>query len=153
MKAARMAEADSQDELAAGNAALAKLTADLVDLEDAERWRRNDVVVAVNRVLAPVAARLLAEAADLKARSAIIMGIVGQLVSDDGGPRGLEPSDAVRARSLRDEPLDQIRAAVVPKYDDEVTLRERVMTAIAAWREAVAALCQDAGHQLPLPPA
>ena len=120
-------------------AALAKLNADLSDLEEAARLKRNAVAVAVNGVLTPVVERLLAEAQEHKSRLAVCMATI-QLICDDAMQR-TAPLVGVRERAEHVAALSATEIAA-----------ERLPRAIAAWREAIAALKADAATALPLPP-
>ncbi len=133
---ARAAEQEAQDAVDVATAALAKLNADLSDLEEAARLKRNAVAVAVNDVLTPVVEGYLAAAEDYKSRLAVCMATIG-LILDEAMQRGA-PLAGLREKHERVAALTAIDVA-----------GDALPAALAAWREAIAALKADAAAALP----
>jgi CheY-like chemotaxis protein len=153
LKAAKLAEGDAQEALAAGNAALQRLTADLAAAEEASRWAANAVQAAVNSVAAQALQLLLADAMAAKIRFTVSMAIVGQVLSTDAAPSGFDGADAVRAQNQRNAPLAGLREQL-EKLGASVTEAAggRIASSLAAWASARSALTTDATAPLPLLP-
>ncbi len=136
---ARAAEQEAADAVDVAKAALARMQADLVGMEDVERRGRNEVAAAVNGVLQPAVEALLGQAQEYKSRLAVCLSTVS-LILDDAMRRG-SPLAGLRERHERVAALTATDVA-----------GDALPAAIATWREALAALHKRFDVPLPLPP-
>jgi hypothetical protein len=136
---ARVLEQTAADAVDVIKSALARLRADLSDLEDTARSKRKAVDVALNALIGPVVELLLTSAAELKVKLAVNMTVIG-LILDDAVQRGT-PLAGLREK----------QEWLAARSQTEIS-GERIMAAIAATRQSLTRLRQDAGAPLPLPP-
>jgi hypothetical protein len=150
---ARAAEQEAADAVDVAKAALAKLETDLVNMEEASHWATNGAVAAVNAVLAPIASRLISEARDLKAKLHVNLA-VAQLILGANDASKLPFIAEARAKQERDAPFVSLRQEIerLGALGGIAIAGDALPAALAAWREAIAALKADAATALPLPP-
>jgi hypothetical protein len=152
IRAARLAELDAQDGIEAANAALSRLEQGLTGVENAHRLARNNVLREINALLVPHAARLLAEARELKtqlaARRHVLMFLFGPENRDEiirGWPSQL---DEIKALEDRHAPLAGMHRDVWD-FLSTINVADAGMAAVPAWEGAREALRTDADAPLP----
>jgi chromosome segregation ATPase len=152
IRAARLAELDAQDQIEAANAALARLEQGLADVEQASRLARNVVLREVNRVCMPHAARLLAEAKELKAKLAarrhVLQFLFGPENRDEIVGGWSSTMDEIKALEDRREPLAGLYRGV-SDFLGTINVHDDGKRAAIEWERAREALGTDPDTPLP----
>ena len=157
-RSARIAAQDAQDAVEIAKAALANLEADLVELENDVRWAKNSVAAAVNAIVAPVAERLLAKCRAAKLEYASDINALRAMMETLSEADKVAGFDDVVVSIRAKEQREAAWAGVKKNVDTYLTAtlaadieveRQAGIAAAAAYRQAIAALVQDA--QAPLP--
>jgi hypothetical protein len=176
-KRARAALSDAQDEAEAARGALAKLKANLADLEDAALDARNRVVAAADIVLRGPAEQALGEAEEAALRLRALTPVLRFLVDPEITPenatigrrsvfqtawddeiRALGKERAARrhfaggdAERVRDGPFTELKTAIrrFLEQPPHVDHDWYAQPALGAWRAAREALLNDADAVLP----
>ncbi len=153
LRASRSREADALDGAEIAVAARAALAAKLPELEAAAAWAANNVIVCANALLAPEAARLLAETRELRLRLAFNEARIAEVFRDRGGPAFAETLNAMIARDKRDAPLAAIKEEASHFLGMMVggTIEEqrKITARIAEWWQAREATWTDADAPMP----
>ncbi len=159
VRSARFVEQDALDECDVARAALARLTAELPELELAASWAATGVVAATNALLAPLAERLLQRAGAARRDFAQCEALLIEIFEGDRGvPRF--PDDAVvanlRATEQRGQPLAALHRTARDFFRGGWGRDEDRAAAAAATAELRAGIERlrvdaDAAVEIPLP--
>jgi hypothetical protein len=159
MRQARAAERDVEDELAAAQEALVgKLEADLADLGDQVRQRKNEVLVARAVVVGPYLANMLALAWKLRRELRVAECILLELLNRDPPDAPHFPPDQIvahlRAVECRQAVLADLRAEAERFFIAGRDGAEDAAcdSALRAMRTAMTLLATDADAELPALP-
>ncbi len=153
LRAARAAQTDAADVVEIAQGVRDAIAAELPDVEAAAAWAANDVIVCANALLAPEAARLLAETRELRLRLAFNEARIAEVFRDRGGPAFAETLNAMIARDKRDAPLAAIKEEASHFLGMIVggTIEEqrKITARIAEWWQAREATWTDADAPMP----
>jgi hypothetical protein len=153
LRAARLEQADREDELLAARAALEQIEADRGDVGDEEAAAVSNVHVAIAGVVMPVAETLLARAkrlrVELECASEILRELLKEEFANDERARQMPAFTNIYkdmdARDVRNAPLQPVRAELealnsLAAQDD---LRRAARAALAPWLQWREALQRD----------
>jgi hypothetical protein len=147
---ARSALKMEKDRLRLTQAAIVKLESDLVGLQDDAAEAASEVLITIKRITLPTAQTLLTETTALKAKLAVNLQVLGELVHEDVRLSFNKVLRGEKAREKREAVLQDVRRGTERlHFAGSVDDYNAAAEASAKWRQALTALQTNPDAELP----